>query len=120
YRSLVGSVVLAGKDFADRNPGLTDGVAESLCQDFALIIEISLGRYIVEVERIGVRLIRERRAVADDDDQSSGAQRLHDIAVVPGRATRRREAGCGKQATECRKRGNGSSRQNSYCTTPLG
>jgi hypothetical protein len=90
------SVVLAGKDFADRNPGLTDGVAESFCQGSALVIEVSLGRDVVEVERIGVRLIREGRAMTDDDNQSSVAQRLHDIAVVPGRVSRHCEAGRGK------------------------
>src|SRR5512144_2267478 len=57
-RGLVCSVVLAGIDLADRNPGLTDGVAESLRQGLALVVEISLGRSVVEVERIGVRLIR--------------------------------------------------------------
>src|SRR5437868_574854 len=35
-RGLVGSVVPAGKYLADRNPGLANGVAESLCQGFAL------------------------------------------------------------------------------------
>src|SRR5215470_3378491 len=57
-RSLVGSVILAGKDLADRNPGPKERVAESLCQCFAVVIQISLGRDVVEIERIGVRLIR--------------------------------------------------------------
>ena len=67
-RSLIGSVVLAGKNAANRYSGLTDGVAESLRQSFALVIEISLRRDVIEVERIGVGLIRECCAVADDDD----------------------------------------------------
>ena len=58
-RGLVCSVVLAGIDLADRNPRLMHGVAESLCQGLALVVEISLSRDLVEVEWISVRLIRE-------------------------------------------------------------
>jgi hypothetical protein len=67
-RSFIGSVVLAGENATNRNSGLTDGVAESLCQSFALVVEISLRRDVVEIERIGVGLIRECCAVANDDD----------------------------------------------------
>jgi hypothetical protein len=56
--------------------------------------------------------------VADDDDRSSGTQRLHDIAVVGGGVTLHREAEHSKQAKGYRKRGNGSSGQNRHCTTP--
>jgi hypothetical protein len=47
--------------------------------------------------------------VADHDDNSSGAQRLHDIVVVRGRATLPGEAEYTQQAKGCRKHGNGSS-----------
>jgi hypothetical protein len=50
---------------------------------------------------------------------SPGAQRLHEIDIVPGRATGCREGGHGKQAKGCHKRGYGSSRQNGHCATPL-
>src|SRR6516164_562220 len=100
HRGLVRSVVLAGIDLADWNAGLTDGVAESLCQRLSLIVEIPLGRDVVEVERIGVRLIREGRPVTDHDDKSPGAQRLDDIAVVRGGATGYREA---ERAAQARK-----------------
>jgi len=86
----------------------------------ALLIEISLGRDVGEVEWIGIRLIRERRAVADDDDQSSGPQRLHDLAVACVCATPSREGGHGEQAADCHKPRNDPSRQNGHCATPLG
>jgi hypothetical protein len=41
---LLNAIVLADKEFADRNPGLTHGVAEGLCQGFALVVQILQAR----------------------------------------------------------------------------
>jgi hypothetical protein len=40
-----------------------------------------LGGDIVEIERIGIGLVRERCAVADDDNEPAGAQSLGEIPV---------------------------------------
>src|SRR5262249_28047478 len=94
HPGLVRSVVLAGIDLADWNAGLTDGVAESLCQGLSLIVQVPLGRDVIEIERIGVRLVRESGTMTDHDDKSSGAQRLDEIGVVRDGATGYREAKC--------------------------
>jgi hypothetical protein len=84
-RSVVFSIsltVLASVDLADRHLGLAKRLAKCLCQRLALFVEIALRSDVVEVKRIGIGLIRESGAVADDDDKIARAQGLRDILIV--------------------------------------
>jgi hypothetical protein len=73
-------------------------------EHLAFVVEIALGRNIVEIERIGVGLIRERSTMADNDDETAGTKRLRDLLVVC-RGRRRcghRHAKYGRQTDEGR------------------
>src|SRR4051794_29396761 len=115
---LVRSVVLAGIDLADGNSGLTDRLPESLCRGLAFLVEISLGSDVVEIQRIGISLIRESGAVPDHHDKPASAQCPCNLRIVRRRATWPREAEHGIQTKECSKSANqrskSSSRQNGH------
>src|SRR6516165_4770374 len=72
HRGLIGTVILARVDRTDRNASLTQSSPKLLGKHLALIIEVSLGRDVVEIERISVGLIREGSAVADNDHETAG------------------------------------------------
>src|SRR5499433_4578513 len=57
---LVGPIVLAGIDLADRDPEPTQGLAELPRQRVALVVEIALSRDVLEIERVGVGLVGKR------------------------------------------------------------
>src|SRR5262249_35033887 len=90
----------------DGNTSLTQSGPKFLGEHFALIVEIPLGRDVVEIERIGVGLIREGSAMADNDDEAAGTERLRDVLVVCGGRRRcgHRHAQYGRQANGGRKR----------------
>src|SRR5262245_31871379 len=71
---LKGSMEIAGVDVTDRNADLTDRVAKCLRQLFALLVEIALLGDVIEIEGVGISLIRECRAMPDDNDVSARTQ----------------------------------------------
>ena len=76
------------------------------------MIEIALSRDIVEVEWIGVGLIRKRGAVAHHDHESAGAQHLRSVVIVSaGRLAYTKDGGLAEKDGE---RNGGSSRQSSH------
>src|SRR5215510_4053372 len=64
---LVSSIELARVDFPNRQSSLADCIAKRLCQLLALVVEVSLLGDIIEIEWIGIRLVRERRTMPDDN-----------------------------------------------------
>jgi hypothetical protein len=112
------SAVLADVDFADRNTDLTDGVAKSLRQHIPLVVAITLRRDVVEVKRMGVGLIGEGGAMAEDDHKSSSAQYLCDLLIIGRRRACHDDAGHVERAGRDRPRDNGSSRQIEPSATP--
>src|SRR5580692_12082292 len=93
----IGAVIFAGVDLADGNTGMAQRLAESLRQRLALVVQITLSSDVVEVKRIGIGLVGERRTVTNDKDETTGAQGLCDILVVrTGR--RRRHYKCRKKS----------------------
>ena len=86
------SIVLTCVDFSDGKTGPAEDIPKSLRQRLALVVEIPLGRYVVKVERIGIALIREGSAMADDNHKPSSAQHLRDILIIRGRRTQARQS----------------------------
>src|ERR1700733_14194257 len=84
----IGAVIFAGVDLADGNTGMAQRLAESLRQRLALVVQITLSSDVVEVKRIGIGLVRVRRSMTNDKNQTAGAQGLCKILVV--RTGRRR------------------------------
>jgi len=101
-RGFVGAVEFAGVDLADRNAGLAQRLAEGPCERLAVVIEIALRGNVLEIERVGVGLIGECRAVANEDHKSTIPQGSCKRLVVPRRlspgACRKH---CEKAARDC-------------------
>src|SRR5260370_42714052 len=110
--------IQASVDLADGNNDLTEGVPESLRQPLALVVDIPLGHDVFKVERIGIGLIGEGGAMADDDHKPSSPQCLRDILIIRGRRAWPSDAEHGKQTKRDRERYNGSSRQSKHCAAP--
>jgi len=64
---------------------LPQRLAERLGERLAFVIEGALCRDIIEIERVGVGLIRECRAVPHQDDMPAGPQGRLERFVVRGR-----------------------------------
>src|SRR5262249_28613856 len=86
HRGLICTIVFARVDRAHRNASLAQSDPKLLGENLALIVEIPLGRDVIEIERIGVSLISKGRAMADNDDETASPQRLRDLLVVSSAA----------------------------------
>src|SRR6516164_2750698 len=99
YRCLVSPVVFAGIDLADGNAGETKTSPKCLRERLAVVVEIALGGDVVKIKRIGIGLIGEGGAVADDDNKPSAAQRRRKIVLLgEGDAGRTGAEHCGQAA----------------------
>jgi hypothetical protein len=83
---------LTGDDLAHGNADLLEGCPEGLGGLLALGIQLPLLGDIVEVERIGVGLVRMGGAVPHNDDVTACAQRLGKLRVAGARLRRCRGA----------------------------
>jgi hypothetical protein len=109
---LIGAIEIAGKNFTNRDADLPDCFAERFRQILALLVEIALFGDIVEIDGDAIGLIRERRAVPDNNDISTGTQRLDESFGVAGQTLwplRRRWSDQGHQAHRHDQTANGSS-----------
>src|SRR5262249_46059401 len=82
HRGLIRAVILAGVNLADWNASLTQSSPKLLRQHLALVIEIPLGRDVVEIERMGGGLIREGSAMPDNDNKTASTKGLRDLLVA--------------------------------------
>jgi hypothetical protein len=57
-------------------------------EHLALVIEIPLRGNVVEIERASAGLIGEGGAMADDDHETPGPQRLGDFSIISGSGRR--------------------------------
>src|SRR5262249_11936231 len=76
YRRLKRTIEIARVDFAGRDANLADCVAKCFGQILALLVEVSLLGDVIEIEGVGIGLIREGRAMPDNNHISAGTQRL--------------------------------------------
>src|SRR5262245_54117094 len=64
---LVSAIELACIYLPDRKTDLADCIAKRLCQLLALVVEVSLLGDVIEIEWIGIRLVRKCRTMPKDD-----------------------------------------------------
>ena len=67
---LKGSIEIARVDFTNRDADLTDCFAKRFGQLLALFVEIPLLGNVIEIEGIGISLIRKCRAMSDPPERS--------------------------------------------------
>src|SRR5262249_9697586 len=94
---------------------LADCVAKRFGQLLALFVEVSLFGDVIEIEGVGIRLIREGCAMPDNNNVSARTQRLDQLFLVSDRnlltlRLRQRRSGQGQcQASSHNQIANGSS-----------
>jgi hypothetical protein len=82
---LVGAIELARTDLADRHARRFDRCAERLGELLALVVEFALLGDVGEVERVGIGLVAEGRAVPHEYHVSAFPQRLGErLRVISG------------------------------------
>src|SRR5262249_13586406 len=85
YRRFKGTIEIARVDFADRDANLADCVAKRSGQLLALLVEVSLFGDVIEIEGVGIGLIREGCTMPDNNHVSARTQRLHYLFLVSDR-----------------------------------
>jgi len=75
-RRLKSAIEIARVDFTNRDADLTDCFAKRFSQLLALFVEIPLLGDVIEIEGVGISLIRECCAMSDNNNVSTRTQRL--------------------------------------------
>ena len=70
-RGLISSIEVACVDFTNGDTKLVDCIAKLFGQLLTLLVEVPLPGDVIEIERVGIGLIREGRAMSNKNDVSA-------------------------------------------------